>query len=153
MCSFVRQCFNQQSSCSKYKVHFLSSSGLEPHRQGKVRAQPWDALEIIWHFPCPQQASAHHSIPASSLCHFCWLSDVSLLTPHPSPQRPAWKERIAQNTVHRDPCQNSTHRHLFADTPEAAASKRTERAQRPPTFNPTSLGPCKTCVKYYCNKL
>lgn len=91
--------------------------------QGKIRAQPWEALEIIWRCLCPQHASAHHSIPGKLA--------VSPLLSQSSPQLPAWKKRRAQSTVQGDPCQNSTHHQLYRrqrQLPRVSASK--ERGRR-----------------------
>lgn len=89
----------------------MSSWSLEPRRQGKIRAQAWEALEIIWHCLCPQHASAHHSVPGEPSGSL--LLAFRRLPPHHSYQH----GRGGEHRTARDLCRNSTHRDLFTDTP------------------------------------
>lgn len=100
MYTLTRQCFNHQPSCSRYKVHFISSWGLEAVQQARPSLPSSSD-----HFVLPPPSACIHP-PQHSRSAGCvtpaGFQTATLLT-----QLPAWKKQ-AQKRVQRGQCQEST---------------------------------------------
>lgn len=118
--------------------------------QGKIRAQPWEALEIIWRCLYPQHAfrPPQHSRQAG-----CVTSAVSVLTTATSMEGEEITERSAKGSVSKLHPPSTLYRHTRGSCQGCLLLKKGAREQRPHTVNPTSPSPCKTCVKYCVQKL
>lgn len=136
-CTLTRQCFNHQSSCCKYKVHFISSSGLDP---SPALGRSGDHLALPLPTACTRPPQ--HSRQAG-----CVTSAVSVLTPASSMEGEESTERSTKGSVSKLRPPPTRYRYPRGGCQGCLLLKNGAPEQRPHIFNPTSPGPCKTCVK------